>query len=153
MASIVLDTSGLTLGHLRQRIADILPKCHPLKTQLKIVSFGFKHGLPPEADMVFDARFLPNPFYVPELRPLTGKDEAIRAFLNQFKEYGEFLERMEGWLAWSWPFVLEESRAYHNVAIGCTGGRHRSVALAEKLAERLQGPIENLHVHHRDLGR
>jgi len=152
-ASVVLDTSYLPLGQLRQRINDILPKSRPLKTQLKILSFGFKHGLPVEADMVFDARFLPNPFYVPELRPLTGKDAAIRAFLDSFMEFGEFLDRMEGWLAWSWPFVLEESKAYHNVAIGCTGGQHRSVALAEKLAERLNGRIDNIHVHHRDLGR
>jgi len=152
-ASVVLDTSHLPLGQLRQRVNDVLPKSRPLKTQLKIISFGFKHGLPPEADMVFDARFLPNPFYVPELRPLTGKDAAIRAFLDRFMEFGDFLDRMEGWLAWSWPFVLEESRAYHNVAIGCTGGRHRSVALAEKLADRLEGRIDNIQVHHRDLER
>jgi len=152
-ASVVLDTTDLPLGLLKQRINDALPKSRPLKTQLKILSFGFKHGLPAEADMVFDARFLPNPFYVPELRPLTGEDKAIRAFLDQFKEFGEFLDRMEGWLAWSWPFVLEESKAYHNVAIGCTGGRHRSVALAQRLAERLKDRIENIHVHHRDLGR
>jgi len=152
-ASVVLDTSYLPLGMLRQRVNDVLPKSRPLKTQLKIISFGFKHGLPAEADMVFDARFLPNPFYVPELRPLTGKDAAIRAFLDKFAEFGEFLDRMEGWLAWSWPFVLEESKAYHNVAIGCTGGKHRSVALAEKLAERLGGRIDNMQVHHRDLER
>jgi UPF0042 nucleotide-binding protein len=96
---------------------------------------------------------LPNPFYVPELRPLTGKDAAIAEFLDQYREFSEFLERVEGWLMWSWPFVLEESKAYHNVAIGCTGGRHRSVALAEKLAERLGGRIENILVHHRDFER
>jgi len=152
-AAVVLDTSHLPLGLLRQRVNDVLPKGRPLKTQLKIISFGFKHGLPAEADMVFDARFLPNPFYVPELRPLTGKDAAIREFLDRFMEFGEFLDRMEGWLAWSWPFVLEESKAYHNMAIGCTGGKHRSVALAEKLAERLGGRIDNIQVHHRDLER
>jgi UPF0042 nucleotide-binding protein len=150
-ATIVIDTSNLTLGQLRQRVADILPKCHSPKTQLKIISFGFKHGLPAEADMLYDARFLPNPFYVPQLRSLSGEDAQIHEYLSGFKEFNEFVDRMESWIEWSWPFVLEESKAYHNVAIGCTGGRHRSVALAEKLAARLSGQIENIFVHHRDL--
>jgi UPF0042 nucleotide-binding protein len=90
LASLVLDTSGLTLYQLKQRILDILPKCASAGTQLKIMSFGFKHGVPAEADMVFDARFLPNPFYVPELRPLTGRDADIYAYLKQFKEFNEF---------------------------------------------------------------
>jgi UPF0042 nucleotide-binding protein len=103
--------------------------------------------------MVFDARFLPNPFYIPELRPLTGKDSEIQEYLGNFGEFNEFLERMEDWLRWSWQYVLEETKAYHNVAIGCTGGHHRSVALAEKLAARLADKIENINVSHRDITR
>jgi UPF0042 nucleotide-binding protein len=152
-ASQVLDTSSLTLYQLKQHINDILPKCSLTGTQLKIMSFGFKHGVPAEADMVFDARFLPNPFYVPELRQLTGQDDEIHTYLNQFREFHEFLDRLEDWTMWSWPHVLEESKAYHNIAIGCTGGRHRSVALAEKLAGRLAGRIENINLQHRDLMR
>jgi len=150
-ASLVLDTSRLTLYHLRQRIAEILPRCGASVTRLNIMSFGFKHGLPGEADMVFDARFLPNPFYVPELRPLTGLDAEIQIYLERFKEFNEFLDRVEDWLMWSWSYILEESKAYHTIAIGCTGGHHRSVALAEKLAERLRDRIENTNVRHREL--
>jgi UPF0042 nucleotide-binding protein len=150
-ASQVLDTSHLNLYQLRQRIADILPGCSAKETHLNILSFGFKNGLPPEADIVFDARFLPNPFYVAGLRPLTGRDQEILAYLNQFKEFGEFHDRMADWIMWSWPHVLDETKAYHTIAIGCTGGRHRSVALAEKLAGSLSGRIENLSVRHREL--
>jgi len=150
-ASMVLDTSHLTLYQMRQRIAEILPKCRPSGTCLNIISFGFKHGIPPEADMVYDARFLPNPFYVPELRPLNGLDDKILTYLKQFKEFNEFIDRMEDWLMWSWPYILEETKSYHTIAIGCTGGQHRSVALAKELAERLIGRIKNINLQHREL--
>jgi len=150
-ASMVLDTSHLTLYQLKQRIAEIVPKCRSVSTYLNIVSFGFKHGLPAEADIVFDARFLPNPYYVSELRPLTGQDTEIQKYLEQFKEFHEFLDRVEDWIMWSWSHVLEETKAYHTIAIGCTGGQHRSVALIEKLAERLINKIDNLNVRHREL--
>jgi UPF0042 nucleotide-binding protein len=152
-ATMVIDTSGLTLYQLKQLIGEVLPKCRSVGTLLKIISFGYKHGLPPEADMVFDARFLPNPFYIPELRQLTGQDAEILEYLKQFKQFDEFLDRLEDWIAWSWPHVLEETKAYHCVAVGCTGGRHRSVALAENLAGKLAGRIENIVVQHRDLQR
>ena len=116
-----------------------------------VISFGFKHGLPLEADMVLDARFLPNPHYEPSLRPLTGKDPAVRNFLVAHESFIEFLVRAEGWLRWSWPLVKEEARAYHTLAIGCTGGRHRSVALVELLRERLAPEIPALVVLHREL--
>jgi len=150
-ASMVLDTSHLTLYQLRQRIAEIMPKYRPTETCLNIISFGFKHGIPAEADMVFDARFLPNPFYVHELRPLTGLDKEILLYLKQFKEFSEFIDRMEDWLMWSWPHILEEAKAYHTIAIGCTGGHHRSVALAKEFSERLIGRIGNLNLQHREL--
>ncbi|MCL1893653.1 MAG: RNase adapter RapZ [Holophagaceae bacterium] len=151
LASTILDTSSLNLYQLRQSVAEIFPKNLASGTQLRITSFGFKYGLPSEADSVFDARFLPNPFYVPELRQLTGQNSEIQDYLKQFKEYNEFLLRLEDWLVWSWPHILEESKAYHNVAIGCTGGHHRSVALAEELAKRLVGKIKNISIHNRDI--
>ena len=153
LASLILDTSHLNLYQLKQRVTEILPKCPNRGTRLNIVSFGFKRGLPYEADMVFDARFLPNPYYVPELRPLTGRDTAIVGYLERFSEFTEFLDRMEGWLTWSWPHILEETKAYHTVAIGCTGGHHRSVALAEKLAERMRERLNDVIVLHRELMR
>ena len=152
-ASMVLDTSHMTLYQLKQRIAEILPKCRSVGTYLNIVSFGFKHGLPAEADIVFDARFLPNPYYVSELSPLTGQNTEIQKYLEQFKEFHEFLDRVEDWVMWSWSHVLEEAKAYHTIAIGCTGGQHRSVALAEKLAGRLMDRVGNLNVQHRELKR
>ncbi len=85
-------------------MTESLPESHPA-TQLNILSFGFKHGLPQEADVVFDARILPNPFYVPELRPLTGRDPEVIAFLERQPEFGEFLGRVEDWALWSWPHV------------------------------------------------
>jgi UPF0042 nucleotide-binding protein len=150
-ASAVLDTSHLTLYQLRQRIAEILPKCHVAGTSLNIISFGFKHGIPAEADMVFDARFLPNPFYVADLRPLTGLDEKILTYLRQFKQFNEFIDRLEDWLVWSWPHILEEAKAYHTVAIGCTGGQHRSVAIAKELADRMAGRVESVNLKHREI--
>jgi len=120
-------------------------------TQLTILSFGFKHGLPQEADVVLDARILPNPFYVPELRPLTGRDQEVVAFLEGQAEFGEFLARVEDWALWSWPRVLKAARQSHTLAIGCTGGRHRSVAVAEALAARLEGKVGPLTVRHREL--
>ena len=101
--------------------------------------------------MVLDARFLPNPFYLAELKPLTGKDPAVRDWLLKSENFQAFLERMEGWIRWSWPLVLEDARAYHTVAIGCTGGQHRSVALVELLGERLKDAIPRLVTLHREL--
>ena len=127
-----------------------LTESYPV-TQLAILSFGFKHGLPREANVVFDARVLPNPFYVPELRPLTGRDPEVVAFLECQHEFGEFLARVEDWALWSWPYVLKAAKPCHTVAIGCTGGRHRSVAIAERLAARLNGKVAPLTVRHREL--
>jgi UPF0042 nucleotide-binding protein len=150
-ATLILDTSRMNLSALRQRLSGALPQLPALGTTLRLVSFGFKHGLPIEADMVLDARFLPNPHYVPELQPLTGKDPAVREFLVGHDSFNAFLEKVEDWIRWSWPLVREEARAYHTIAIGCTGGQHRSVALVELLAARLGAEIPALVVAHREL--
>lgn len=150
-ANAILDTSNLTLSQLRQRMADLVPGMTLQGTVLRLLSFGFKHGIPSDADMVLDARFLPNPYYVAELKPLTGKDAAVREFLTRSDAFNTFLALSENWLHWSWPYIQQEARAYHTVAIGCTGGQHRSVALAEQLGERLRAAIPNLVVQHREL--
>jgi len=150
-ASAVINTSQLTLSQLRRTITDLLPDLPLLGTTLRLVSFGFKHGLPADADMVLDARFLPNPFYVQELRPLTGKDLAVREYLHKSDLFGTFVAMTENWIRWVWPYIESEGRAYHTVAIGCTGGQHRSVALVENLAQNLRKSLPKLVVQHREL--
>lgn len=149
-ATLVLDTSRLTLSQLRQRLSAHLPDLPGLATTLRLLSFGYKHGLPPEADVVLDARFLPNPFYQAELKALTGRDPAVRDWLLADAQVRAFLDRLEGWIRWSWPLVLEEARAYHTVAVGCTGGQHRSVMIVEQLAARLKEDLPGLVVLHRE---
>lgn len=150
-ASIILDTSQLSLAELRQRLASLLPDLPVRETAVRLLSFGFKRGVPLDADVVLDARFLPNPFYVEALKPLSGKDAPVKEFLLEYPEFREFLERTESWLRWSLPLVRQEGRAYHTLAIGCTGGQHRSVALVELLAQRLKPDVAALVVRHREL--
>ena len=151
MATAIVNTSHLTLSQLRHRITELLPDLPVEGSTLRLVSFGFKHGVPVEADMVLDARFLPNPHYVAELKPLTGKDAPVRDFLLKSDVFGTFLALTENWILWAWPYIQQEGRAYHNIAIGCTGGQHRSVALVEMLATRLRRDIPKLVVVHREL--
>ena len=150
-ATAIVDTSDLTLSQMRQRVSELLPVLGERGTTLRLLSFGFKHGLPSEADMVLDARFLINPHYVPELKPLTGKDEPVQAYLLRSEPFQTFMNRLESWIRWSLPQIQAEGRAYHTIAIGCTGGQHRSVALVELLAKRLEGLPGRLQVEHREL--
>lgn len=150
-ATSIINTSHLTLSQLRRKIQELLPELPVQGTTLRLVSFGFKFGIPEDADMVLDARFLPNPHYVNELRPLSGKDQPVREFLMKSEDFGTFLSLVENWVQWSWPLIQQESRAYHTIAIGCTGGQHRSVALVELLAQRLRRDIPKLTVQHREL--
>ncbi|MBI4912923.1 MAG: RNase adapter RapZ [Acidobacteria bacterium] len=150
-ATLILDTSRLTLSQLKLRLAEALPGIRVPGVTLRLLSFGFKHGLPPDADMVLDARFLPNPHYVPELRPLSGKDGEVQDFLLAQPNFVSFLERTEDWIRWSWPLIQDEARAYHTIAVGCTGGQHRSVAVVELLASRLGSLIPRIATSHREL--
>jgi len=151
LATTILDTSHLTLSELRLRIAALVPQLPARNTAVRLLSFGFKRGIPPDVDVILDARFLPNPYYVEALKPLTGRDWPVQEFLLEAPEFREFLERAESWLRWSLPLVQQEGRAYHTLAIGCTGGQHRSVALVEMLAHRLRGEVAALTVRHREL--
>lgn len=151
-SSGILNTSRLTLSQLKQRLGELLPDLPTQGTTLRIVSFGFKFGIPQEADMVLDARFLPNPHYVAELKPLTGKDAPVREFLMASPDFGTFLSLSETWMSWMWPMIQQEGRAYFTFAVGCTGGQHRSVALVEILSQRLRRDIPTLVVQHREIG-
>ncbi len=150
-AEAVVDTGHLNVHQLKgviqeryRRSADVL--------SVTLLSFGFKHGLPAEADMVFDVRFLPNPYFVETLSPLTGEDPTVRAFVLDNPDAHEFLERSSKLLSFFVPRAEREGKAYLTVAIGCTGGRHRSVAVVEELARTLELP-HTLTVRHRDLSR
>lgn len=151
LATTILDTSHLSLSELRLRIAALVPHLPTRTTAVRLLSFGYKRGVPADADVILDARFLPNPYYVEALKPLNGQDSPVQEYLLESQEFREFLERVEGWLRWSLPLVQQEGRAYHTLAIGCTGGQHRSVALVELLAHRLRGDVAALTVRHREL--
>ena len=151
IANVIIDTSSLSLSQLRRHIAEALPGLPVCDTVLRLISFGFKYGMPVESDMVMDARFLPNPYYVSELRELTGKDYRVQEFLMQFGVFTTFLSMAEEWIAWSWPYIQKEGRMHHSVAIGCTGGQHRSVALVDILAQRLRLKIPKLITVHQRL--
>ena len=123
------------------------------KLQVAVESFGFKHGLPLDADIVMDVRFLPNPHWEDELRPLTGHDPAVRDFVLEREDTRAFLDRLEDLLRTILPAYQAEGRSYLTVAIGCTGGRHRSVAIAEQLATRLRSRGTAVRTTHRDVSR
>ena len=144
-----VDTSGLTPPQLRTWIRDVVA-VDPLRLTLTFQSFGYKTGVPLDADFVFDARFLANPHYDPELRPMTGRDARVAEFLERETDAAAFVADIDGFLRkWLAKFQMEQ-RATINVAVGCTGGCHRSVYVTEKLAERFQGDYQVV-VRHRDL--
>ena len=137
-ADFVVNTKGLTLGRLQNRLFELL--CGGEKKRaidVTVMSFGYKHGLPPEADLVFDARFLPNPFYVDELREKSGLDLPVKEYVFSFQQTRTFMEKLEEMLEFLLPLYIEEGKLSLTVAIGCTGGHHRSVAIAAALHDHL----------------
>jgi len=153
-ADLVIDTSGLTPHELRDRVRDAFADAPPEEgLQVSIVSFGFKYGTPRDADLLFDVRFLPNPHFVDGLRALDGRDQRVRDFVYGHEEARELLERLKDLLQFLLPFYRREGKAYLTVAIGCTGGRHRSVTFVETLRQFLEGLGYAPTVVHRDLDR
>ena len=153
-ADLVLDTSRLNVHHLRERIAGLFSADTALSgMQTTVLSFGYKHGLPLGVDMVLDCRFLPNPHWVDELRPLTGRDPEVRAYVLRFPETKAFLERLEDLLELLLPAYVKEGKSYLTIALGCTGGRHRSVAIGEEVAKALRRRGFEPRVQHRDVER
>lgn len=153
-ADVVIDTSELNVHQLRDRITDLFGTDRPQGgMQTTLLSFGYKHGLPLDVDMVLDCRFLPNPHWVDELRPKTGRDKAVRRYVLDNPQTGEFLEALEGLLDVVLPGFVAEGKSYLTIAVGCTGGRHRSVVIADELAGRLRKRGFEPRVLHRDVKR
>ena len=157
-ADVAIDTSDLSASRLRKIVVEkMLPQATRGKLAVTILTFGFKHGAPGEADLLFDVRFLPNPHYDPRLRPLTGRDEPVRDAVLGQDDTREFLAHLRGLLAFLIPRYAAEGKTYFTLGIGCTGGRHRSVTIVEEVARCLReegvgGPGVDLFVRHRDLG-
>lgn len=155
LADHVVDTSGLSIGQLKERLFSLVPQRPGSDTlQVEIVTFGFKFGIPLEADLVFDVRFLNNPYWIPDLKPLSGLHASVREYVLKQPRARRFLELVEELLELTVPAFRAEGKSRLIVALGCTGGYHRSIALAEELAERLQGRDQtSVSVFHRELER
>jgi len=154
-ADVVIDTTGLTIWDLRRKVVESMidPTQRP-RMQVLFVSFGFKHGAPADADLLFDVRFITNPHYIPEFAPLTGLDPEVAEFVAGAPETAGFLPRLESLLDFLLPAYAAEGKSHLVVGFGCTGGRHRSVAMAEAMARRYRGrPEFQVSVSHRDIGR
>jgi RNase adapter protein RapZ len=152
LADLVIDTSRLSVHDLRGRIADQVAGHQAEQLTLTVESFGFKRGVPLDADLVFDARCLPNPYWDPRLRSATGQDASIIAFLEQYPLVGEMRDDIVAWVERWLPAYRDTHRSYLTVAIGCTGGQHRSVYLAEQLAHHLARQQAGVRLRHRELG-
>jgi UPF0042 nucleotide-binding protein len=152
-ANLVIDTTGLNVHQLKERVVAAFSEGGSTQMQVAVESFGFKHGLPLDADIVMDIRFLPNPHWDEVLRPLTGHDPAVRDYVIERKETSDFLDAFEELLRTVLPGYQSEGRSYLTIAIGCTGGRHRSVAVTEELANRLRARGLAVRTSHRDIAR
>ena len=155
IADVVVDTSSLSALDVKDRFAQLV-EAHESRLSVSLISFGFKHGAPLDVDMLLDVRFLPNPHYDPELRPLTGHDGPVRDAVLGQNDTKEFLAHLRGLLAFLIPRYAEEGKTYFTLGIGCTGGRHRSVTVVEEMArylreEGVSGSSVDLFVRHRDL--
>ncbi len=151
-ADLLIDTTGLSVHDLKRQMVQLFgPDNAGDALQISVVSFGFKNGVPMDVDMVFDVRFLPNPHWNEDLRPLSGLESAVRAFVLDQPLAGEFLERVTSLVDVILPALLHEGRSYLTIGVGCTGGRHRSVAISEELGRMLTAQGQNPRVSHRDI--
>jgi RNase adapter protein RapZ len=153
MAHLVVDTTALNVHQLTDRIAQAFGTPEVVGLKVTVISFGFKYGIPVDADFVADMRFLPNPFWVPELRPHNGTDHDVADYVYTAPGAKEFLDGYVPVLAGVAPGYLREGKRFMRVALGCTGGKHRSVAMAEEIARRLRALGHDATTAHRDLGR
>ncbi len=152
-ADRIIDTSDMTVHQLRDELARRYRAKGAQEMTVSATSFGFKYGVPYDADLVFDVRFLPNPNFVPELKDLTGVEGPVRDFVGGKKETEAFIKRLTGFLDFLLPLYRKEGKTYLTIAIGCTGGRHRSVAVVESLGERMAARGLDMIVRHRDIGK
>ena len=151
MADLVIDTSRFNVHELRSYITERFQKHESDKNlMVSCVSFGFKHGVPEDADLLFDVRFLPNPHFVPEFRPLTGLNPKVAKYIRSFPQTREFIERISELLVYLLPHYIREGKSYLTISFGCTGGQHRSVMISEEVSKRLRKAGYRVKVVHRD---
>ena len=154
LANLIINTSDLSTKDLKDRILQaFLPGEVKKIMSIMVTAFGFKYGLPMDADMVIDLRFLPNPFYIQELRPLTGLDEKVKEYVLARTEAQDFLEKFYSLLNFLIPKYIEEKKSYFNIAFGCTGGKHRSVVMANEIATHLEKENLDIRLNYRDMGK
>jgi UPF0042 nucleotide-binding protein len=151
LADLVIDSTQFNVHELRNFITRRFKSPDRHSMLISVVSFGYKYGVPVDADLIFDVRFLPNPHFVAALRKFTGRDAKVRRFIRSFPQTGEFLKRMERLLAYLMPHYIEEGKSYLTIAFGCTGGKHRSVMLAEEIKKALEKRKYASKVFHRDI--
>ncbi len=153
MADEVIDTTSTNLSQIKEHLTRKFFKKKDRKMQIMVVSFGYKYGIPLDSDLVFDTRFLSNPFYIDELRNKTGKSPKVREFVLKEEETKKFLSRLYSFVDFLIPRFIEEGKSNLTISAGCTGGKHRSVILAEKLRDHLRNKNYNVRIYHRDLFR
>jgi len=155
LADLVIDTSGFNVHELRAHLTDRFKQQSGTQQSILVscVSFGFKHGVPDDSDLVFDVRFLPNPHFVPEFRPLTGRDPRVAKYIRSFPQTKEFISRISDLLVYLLPHYVHEGKSYLTIGFGCTGGQHRSVMIAEDVGKRLHDAGYKVKVVHRDSPR
>jgi len=153
LADVVIETTKFTVHDLHHFITERFQKAGRKPLLVSLVSFGYRFGLPADADLVFDVRFLPNPHFIPKLRPFSGKNARVAKYIRSFKQTERFLRRIEGLLEYLIPHYIREGKSYLTIAFGCTGGRHRSVMMAEEIAKALGKRGYTTKLEHRDLER
>jgi RNase adapter protein RapZ len=153
LADVVIDTSKFNVHELRHFVTERFRNPDKRPMLVSVVSFGYRYGVPSDADLVFDVRFLPNPHFVPSLRGFTGKDAKVRRYIRSFPQTGEFLKRINGLLAYLIPHYIQEGKSYLTIAFGCTGGKHRSVMLGEEVRSALEKHGFSAKVTHRDIDK
>ena len=151
LADVVIDSSHFNVHELRHFVTSRFKSPDKRPILVSVVSFGYKYGVPTDADLVLDVRFLPNPHFVPRLRRFTGKDPKVRRYIRSFPQTGEFLRRIESLLTYLIPHYIREGKSYLTIAFGCTGGKHRSVMLGEAVKKALEKRGFSCKVVHRDI--
>jgi len=152
-ADVVIDTSNLNVHQLEKRAAEIFGGNHPQLIRINVLSFGYKYGIPVDADLVLDCRFIPNPHWIPELRPLNGTNAPVSDYVLTQEGVGEFVASYVAVIKQMIPGYLREGKKYVTIAVGCTGGKHRSVAIAAEISRQLASDDVSAHATHRDVGR
>jgi UPF0042 nucleotide-binding protein len=153
LADVVIDSTQFNVHELRHFVTERFKNPDKRPLMVSVVSFGYRYGVPTDADLVFDVRFLPNPHFVPRLREFTGKDAKVRRYIRSFPQTGEFLRRIESLLTYLIPHYTREGKSYLTIAFGCTGGRHRSVMMSESVRKYLAGHGVTAKVVHRDIDK